>query len=549
MAAGFIMIRFWCALLLFLPSFARGSDSTASGPLPVFQRWRVDTTRAAPVAMGNDTLFFLRAGIKGYSAEQRAEAVSRRIRETLAESGVPLDSIVVLESDVSSDIVAGDRLLLSVYDIDASLQGANRADLAQRYVTLIRAGVARHREDRSHATLLTGVIRSAGATILLVLLLRLLSWGQRSLENALGLRVHGIAIQNYEIIKADWLRSAIRYVSRLVKWVLAIILVYAYLEFVLTRFVWTRHFADGLLDLTVQPLIIIGSSVLAYLPNLFFLVILFIVVRYVLKILRILFGEIGKGKIVLPGFYADWANPTFKIVRLLVVALGVVVAFPYIPGSNSPAFQGISIFLGVLFSLGSTSAVANVVAGVILTYMRSFRVEDFVKIQDTLGIVVSHGLLVTKIQTPKNEEVTIPNATVLGTHVINYSVRAKGGNLILPTSVTIGYDAPWRQVHALLCMAAEKTDGVLKEPAPFVLQRSLDDFYVSYELNVYTRTPQRMLWIYSDLHRNIQDAFNEYGVQIMSPNYLSDRAHPTLVPKDQWYAPPARKPGEPGADS
>jgi small-conductance mechanosensitive channel len=203
----------------------------------------------------------------------------------------------------------------------------------------------------------------------------------------------------------------------------------------------------------------------------------------------------------------------------------------------------------VLFSLGSTSAVANIVAGVILTYMRSFKVGEIVKIQETVGVVVGHGLLVTRIRTWKNMEVTIPNANVLGAQVINYSVQAKTGNLILPTSVTIGYDAPWRQVHALLLMAADKTEDVLKEPKPFVLQSSLGDFYVSYELNVYIALPERMLTIYSDLHQNIQDAFNEYGVQILSPNYMVDRANPTMVPKDRWYEPPARKPGVQGSET
>jgi len=542
------MIKLVYAFLLFFPSLAVGSGSETSDTLGMFQVLKVDTALVAPVVLGNDTLFSVQAAVKGFSAERRAGSISRRIMEILAESGVPLDSIVVVESEVSSDIVVGDQFLLAVFDIDASLRGTTRLELAQQYVAAIRAGVERHREDRSKATLLKGIIFSAAATVLLVLLLRLLTWAQRRLENALGIRVRGIAIQNYEIIKADWLKAAIRLTSRLVKWVLVVMLLYMYLEFVLRRFVWTRPFADSLIDLALQPLIIIGSSARAYLPNFFFLVVLFFLTRYLLKFLRIIFLEIEKGNMALPGFDADWAMPTFKIVRVLIVAFAVVVAFPYIPGSNSPAFQGVSIFLGVLFSLGSTSAVANIVAGVILTYMRSFKVGEIVKIQETVGLVVSRGLLVTRIRTPKNVEVTIPNATVLGAHVINYSVQAKTGNLILPTSVTIGYDAPWRQVHALLLMAADKTEDVLKDPKPFVLQSSLGDFYVNYELNVYVGRPERMPAIYSDLHQNIQDTFNEYGVQIMSPNYMMDRAKPTLVPKDQWYEPPAKKPGVPGPE-
>jgi small-conductance mechanosensitive channel len=209
----------------------------------------------------------------------------------------------------------------------------------------------------------------------------------------------------------------------------------------------------------------------------------------------------------------------------------------------------VSIFIGVLLSLGSSSAVANVVAGVILTYMRAFKTGDYVRISDTVGTVVGSNLLVTRILTPKNVEITVPNSSILATHVTNYSMRAREKQLILNTTVTIGYDAPWRQVHALLTMAAEKTRAVLKDPAPFVLQNSLDDFYVTYELNAYTDDAVNMVYTYADLHKNIQDLFNEYGVQIMSPNYLADRPHPTVVPKERWYAAPAKQPGEAGADA
>jgi small-conductance mechanosensitive channel len=218
------------------------------------------------------------------------------------------------------------------------------------------------------------------------------------------------------------------------------------------------------------------------------------------------------------------------------------MAFPYIPGSNSPAFKGISIFIGILFSLGSTSAISNVLAGYSLIYRRVFKVGDRVKIADFMGDVMEMRLQVTHLRTIKNEEIVVPNSMINNSHVINYSSLAAQKGLILHTSVTIGYDAPWRQVHALLLMAAEKTPGLLRDPAPFVLQTSLDDFYVSYELNVYCDTPLEMARIYTDLHKNIQDAFNEYGVQIMSPSYRFDPDRPKVVPKDQWYAAPAEPP-------
>jgi small-conductance mechanosensitive channel len=351
------------------------------------------------------------------------------------------------------------------------------------------------------------------------------------------------------VIRLEWLQAGILTVLGLVRWALVAFIGYFYVGFVLARFPWTRGLASDLLELVVQPLAVLWEGLVGYLPNLFFLIVLAVVVRYILRGLRVFFQEVGLGRVKLPGFYQDWAVPTYKIVRVLVLAFAAVVAFPYIPGSSSPAFQGISIFAGILFSLGSTSAVSNIVAGVILTYMRGYKVGDIVRIGETTGRVTECTLLVTRLRTPKNVDITIPNSTVLGAHVTNYSAQAEVGNLILPTTVTIGYDAPWRQVHAMLREAAAKTADVLEEPAPFVLQKSLDDFYVTYELNVYTRRADRMNRVYSDLHRNIQDTFNTYGVQIMSPNYEADRDAPTVVPRERWYAAPAPGPGEPGSDT
>jgi len=220
----------------------------------------------------------------------------------------------------------------------------------------------------------------------------------------------------------------------------------------------------------------------------------------------------------------------------------VVVAFPYIPGSSSPAFQGITIFIGAVISLGSTGVIGNLLAGYMLIFQRPFTLGDRVRIGEVLGDVVESSLIVTRLRTIKNEVVTVPNSAIVGGHVVNYSSLARKGGLILHTAITIGYDTPWRQVEALLIAAAERTPGVLREPAPFVLQTGLGDFYVSYELNAYTDRPGQMVETYADLHRNVLDSFNEFGVQITSPNYVLDPAQAKVVPREQWYAAPARPP-------
>lgn len=240
------------------------------------------------------------------------------------------------------------------------------------------------------------------------------------------------------------------------------------------------------------------------------------------------------GGITFPGFYHEWADPTYRIVRFLVIAFAAIAIFPYIPGSTSAAFQGVSVFLGVLLSLGSAGAVSNTVAGVIITYMRPFQIGDRVKIADTFGDVMEKTLLVTRVRTIKNVLITIPNSMVLGSHLVNYSSSAKDPGLILPTSVTIGYDAPWKTVHELLISAARATTHILGKPEPFVLQTSLDDFYVTYELNAYTRQPNLMASIYAELHQNIQNKFNEAGVEIMSPHYAQIRDGNKITIPDQY---------------
>lgn len=282
-----------------------------------------------------------------------------------------------------------------------------------------------------------------------------------------------------------------------------------------------------------------------YLPNLVYITLIVVVVRLILRGAQLVFDALAKGQLTLGGFHREWSQPTSKIIRFLIIAFAAVVTFPYLPGANSPAFQGVSIFLGVLISFGSTSAVSNVVAGIVMTYMIPFRLGDRVKVGDTVGDIVETNLLVVRVRTIKNVDVTIPNAAVLGGHIVNYSARCREEGLILHSTVTIGYDVPWRQVHQLLISAAAKTEGIEATPPPFVLQTSLDDFYVSYQVNAYTEQANRMAVLYGELHQNIQDAFAEAGVEIMSPHYRAVRDGGTVtLPSDQlpagYVAPPFR---------
>ena len=501
----------------------------------------------APVVIDGVSLFPVR-GIQSYPAKERARLIEKRIRQVAADRAINADSIVEKETDLYTEILAGSLRILSVVDADAQLEGIQRQVLARVFREKIRAAVENYRRDRSPRSLLRKglyALLSTGAFLLvLILLLKLFRKLAAVLEQRYRVRVETLRIQNLEIVQAQRIWSTIIGMVGAVRGVLVAVLSYFYLELVLSLFPWTREVALRLLDYVVGPLTSMGRAFLAFIPDLIVIVLIVAITRYGLKLLRLVFLSIEFGKIKVAGFDPDWARPTYKIMRFLVLVFAAVVIYPYVPGSQSAAFKGISIFVGIMFSLGSSSAISNVIAGYSLTYRRAFKVGDRVRIGEVTGDVTEMRMQVTHVRTIKNEEVTIPNSTILGTPVVNFSSLVREDGLILHTTVTIGYDTPWRQVHAMLLLAAERTEGLLADPKPFVLQTGLNDFYVSYELNCYTDQPRKMARSYSDLHQNIQDVFNEFGVQIMSPHYLGDPAKEKIVPKAQWHAPPA-KPEEP----
>ena len=272
-------------------------------------------------------------------------------------------------------------------------------------------------------------------------------------------------------------------------------------------------------------------AVWRYLPNLFSILVIYFVMKYFIRFVKYIFHEIEADKLKLAGFHADWAMPTYSIVRILLYAFMFVLIFPYLPGSDSNIFKGVSVFIGILFSLGSSSAIANMVAGLVITYMRPFKIGDRIKIGDATGDVVEKTLLVTRIKTIKNEIITIPNSSILSSNTTNYTSEAEGVGLIIHTTVTIGYDVPWKDMHQALIDAALRTDFVLDNPRPFVLQTSLEDFYVAYQINAYIHEASRQGGIYSQLHQNIQDVCNERGIEIMSPHYRAARdGNTTTIP-------------------
>lgn len=504
-----------------------------------------------PVMLDNQELFTIRQGIGSFSAQERAKSITARIEKIADDDALsPEDLTIKIDpEDKNPSIILGDTVVATITSKDAKLHAVSQAVLAERALAKMKAAIVRYRQERQPDNLLKDAALTISATLATVLIfwamifisLRVFPQIQRLITSL----VPGVGFQNFEIISSRTIGIFSLRVLQFIRTLIILTILYFYLTFVLRLFPWTRKFGDGFLQYFFRALEVFSQEIAKYLPNIFIILLIIFITHYLLRAIKPFFTALARENLVIHGFYPDWANPTYNLLSLLIIALAIVIAFPYLPGFNSPAFQGVSVFLGVLFSLGSTSAIANVVGGIILIYTRSFQLGDKISIGDVIGDVIEKGLLVTRIRTPANKIITIPNSSLLNTNVINFSVSQREFKepLILQTTVTLGYDLPWRKVHATLKEAALATKFIVSEPAPFVLQTSLDDFYVSYQLNAYTDHPSKMVYIYSELHQNVQDKCNEVGIEIMSPHYkaLRDGNHSTIpenyLPED--YQSPA----------
>lgn len=500
----------------------------------------------APVIIDGKKLFRVR-GISAYPATQRASEIRQRIIELARDESFDPGLLTVSNEESNRSIImARDAELINIFEEDAALENSQRELLAVIYRDIVAKAILQYRSDRSIDRLVNNSLLALTATALFIFLLWaitrvfrwLVDWSERDVRRS----VQDLASKTYHLFHPRQLWAIVAGLLRFLRTVAYLTLIYFYLNAVLGLYPWTRPLARTLFRFVVNPLESLWLGFVSALPNLIFLVILWILTIYLLKFFRAFFRAIEHGRIRLESFEAEWAMPTYKIVRILVIAFAIVVAYPYIPGSDSLAFKGVTVFVGILLSLGSSSLIANLLAGLSMTYRGAFRVGDRIKVGETVGTVEDLKVMITRVRTPKNEFVVIPNSNILNSDVINYSQLAKTEGLLLHTTVSIGYDTPWRQVEAMLIEAARRTEGIKKTPTPFMLQTSLGDFSVEYQINGYSENIRDLLLIYSDLHANIQDVFNEHGVQIMSPAYVADPETAKLVPPERWHEDPAPKP-------
>lgn len=480
----------------------------------------------AYVKFQGDSLFAITTNLGPYSPTERARSISERLERIAEDITFVQDSFSIAEVNNYSILSYKDAVIMSLSTADVKPLDLPRQKVAVVYVETIKSAFTEHIENKSLIDWLIRIgytlLALAGLILIFYLIKRLFIWINKKLvDYEKGLKRKRKSVFRYLAPKGP--EYFFIFVSNILRFALIILLLFLYLPFVFSFLPWTKEIVSQFYAYVAEPVKYIVNGFVNFLPNVFYIIIIVLVARYLLRIITYISTEIEQEKLKLKGFHKDWAKPTLNIVKIIVYAFALVFMFPYLPGSDSPAFQGVSIFLGVLFSLGSTSAIANIVAGIVITYMRPFTIGDRVKVGETVGDVVEKTLLVTRIRTTKNEDVTIPNATIINTHLWNYSKNAKEFGIVIHPTVTIGYDVPSEKVIELLLNAAKNTKNLTRELKPFVLQKSLNDFYVEYELNVYTKQPSKIPLFYSELNQSIQREFNAAGIEILSPHYHAIR--------------------------
>ena len=505
------------------------------------QRARIDSLRqftpGVPVVVEGDTLFYLYTKRGGYTPLQRAEMIDAAIMQLGKRFTLHPDSVYIESSDIVTDLMYGNKVIASFTDQDGLWEGRSREQLATDKRKIVVQKLKEWKEEHSlwqlGKRILYFVLVLAGQ----YLLFWLTGWLFRKLKVRIqklkDTRLKPISIQNYELLDTQRQVNLLIFLSNLLRYVIMLLQLLITVPLLFAIFPQTKGLAYQIFSYIWNPIKNILVGIVDYIPNLFAILIICFAVKYLVRLVHYLSREVEAGRLKFGGFYPDWAMPTYHIIRFLLYAFMIAMIYPYLPGAKNGVFQGISVFVGLIISLGSSTVIGNVIAGLVITYMRPFKLGDRIQLNDTTGNVIEKTPLVTRIKTPKNEVVTIPNSFIMSSHTVNYSASAREYGLIIHSEVTIGYDVPWRQVHQLLIEAALNTPGVIDDPRPFVLETSLSDWYPVYQINAYIREADKLAQIYSDLHQNIQDRFNEAGIEIMSPHYMAMRdGNESTIPKD-----------------
>ncbi|WP_171126504.1 MULTISPECIES: mechanosensitive ion channel family protein [unclassified Ruegeria] len=493
-------------------------------------------TFKAPVIVDGDTLFFLR-GSSALPAQERAETVQDNIVKAAESSDSPTVTIAYEETDLGTRILV-DGFAVSVVTVaDSELEQMELDVLSFLHGEAIEDAIVAYRANRTDQARVSGAIEAIAWTAGFAAFVALILWIHRRIRRRtvkfVKRHLRDVETATAKSVQAEAIAALVRYGLNFVLLVIFFLGFYYYLSFVLLAFAETRYFAQLLLTYLTEPVLLIFKGIISYIPNLIMLALISWVAMYIIKGMRVFFDAVEAGTFDMGDFERHWVNPTFNIARVVVILIALVFAVPYIPGSDSAAFQGLTILVGAMLSLGANSVVSNMLAGLFVIYRRSTSIGDRIQIGDHIGDVVQIKLMETHLKSIKNELISIPNAQLMNSDVVNFSKKTDGSGLLLHTTVGIGYEEPPEKVEAMLIEAASRTKGIKAKPEPFVLWTALADYAINYQINGYSTRGSIIPKIRSDLHRNIVAVFNENNVQIMTPSYMADPPEPK-IPTEDW---------------
>ena len=490
----------------------------------------------APVVVDGEALFHLR-GTSALPVRWRAERVQNQIINAAEASEAPSVTITYEQTELGTAILVDGIQVSVVTAADAELEQVELSVLSQLHGDVIGAAIASYRANRTDQARVSGAIEAGAWTIGFILFVTLIMWLYRRIKRRtfeiVQRYLKGVETATAEHVQAEAIAGLIRYGLNFVLLVVFFLGFYYYLSFVLLSFAETRYIAEVLLTYLTDPVLVIVKGIVSYVPNLIMLALITWVTFYIIKGMRVFFDAVEAGTFEMRDFDKHWIGPTFNIARVVVVLIALVFAVPYIPGSDSAAFQGLTILVGAMLSLGANSVVSNMLAGLFVIYRRSTSIGDRIQIGEHIGDVVRIKLMETHLKSIKNELISIPNAQLMNSDVINFSKKTDGSGLLLHTTVGIGYEEPPAKVEAMLIEAAHRTKSIKTKPEPFVLWTALADYAIDYQINGYTTRGSIIPRIKSDLHRNIVAVFNENNVQIMTPSYMADPPEPK-IPSEAW---------------
>ena len=483
--------------------------------------------RGRPIVFEKDTLYYLYTSYGPYDIDTRVKYVEEKLKELYNDPYFVADSIKIKPAGDYLSVMYNDKTITGVSIVDALWENSSQTELAQRYANIIKNTIVKYKEQNSLKSVLIRL-----AELLLVFFItfilvwainRLFDFLKKITLNSEHRFLTSIRIRNYDFIKKPGIVKALVKILAILRIVFLLFLLITIIPLIFDIFSSTQYLSKIIVQWISEPIKNVGIAIIGYLPHLFYIVIIAVITRYVLKILRFFALEIERGILKIKGFHPEWAHTTYVLARMMLWVLALVIMFPHLPGSDSDAFKGISIFLGVLISLGSSSAISNAIAGIVISYMRPFQVGDWIKSGEIIGAVIEKNALVTRLKTINNEDITIPNSAILSGATMNFTSIGKEIGLALNVQVKVRYDYSDNLVEELLIEAALKTNGISPKPHPYIFQISLSELNAVYELNAYTFHPENMYFIKSDLTKNIQSTFRQANIEIFSTQYVEIR--------------------------